>query len=120
MGNVGSLEHHRLGGKLVQIGRVNLLASVASDRVRSLLIWQKEDQTRFSLRGHGFERSRTKSALAAGCNGQAGERTRASRAGDRALAIANFLIRNIPGMVPTRVFRRGRRNMHARARALVK
>jgi len=68
MGNVGSLEHHRLGSKLVQIGRVNLLASVAGDRVRSLLIWQKEDQVRFSLRGHGFEKSRTKSAVFINCN----------------------------------------------------
>ena len=54
MGNVGSLEHNRLGSKLVQIGRVNFPASVASDRVRSLLIRQKEDQVRFSLRGHGL------------------------------------------------------------------
>jgi hypothetical protein len=52
MGNVGSLENHRLGSQFVQIGRVNFYASVASDRVRSLLIWQKEDQIRFSLRGH--------------------------------------------------------------------
>ena len=54
MGNVGSLEHHRLGSKFVQIGRVNFPASVAGDRVRSLLIRQKEDQVRFSLRGHGL------------------------------------------------------------------
>jgi hypothetical protein len=54
MGNVGSLEHHRLSSELVQIGRVNFLASVAGDRVRSLLIRQKEDQVRFALRGHGF------------------------------------------------------------------
>lgn len=53
MGNVGSLEHHGFRSKFVQIGRVNLYASVTSDRVRSLLIRQKEDQVRFSLRGHG-------------------------------------------------------------------
>jgi hypothetical protein len=68
MGNVGSLEHHGFRSKFVQIGRVNLYASVTSDRVRSLLIRQKEDQIRFSLRRHGLERSRTKSALAIGCN----------------------------------------------------
>ncbi len=54
MGNIGPLEHHRLGGKRVQIGRVNLYASIASDRVRPLLIRQKEDQVRFSLRAHGL------------------------------------------------------------------
>ena len=51
MGNVGSLEHHRLRSKLVQIGRMNFPAPIASDRVRSLLVRQKEDQIRFSLRG---------------------------------------------------------------------
>ena len=56
MSDVGSLEHNGLGGKFVQIGRVNVRASVASDRVRSLLIRQKEDQVRFSLRGHGDKR----------------------------------------------------------------
>src|SRR4030095_1599381 len=54
MGNVGALEHHGFRSKLVQIRRVNLPASIASDRVRSLLIRQKEDQVRFSLRGHGL------------------------------------------------------------------
>ena len=54
MGNVRSLEHHGFRSKFVQIGRVNFLASVAGDRVRSLLIRQKEDQVRFSLRGHEF------------------------------------------------------------------
>ncbi len=67
MGNVGSLEHHGLRSKFVQIGRVNFPASVASDRVRSLLIRQKEDQlvsrefcccAAMELSGH-----RTKSAL---------------------------------------------------------
>jgi hypothetical protein len=93
MGNVGSLEHNRLGSKFVQIGRVNFSASVAGDRVRSLLIRQKEDQVRFSLRGHGIERSRTKSALVAGCNGRAGGKLTAFRLGNR--PIGNFWRRNI-------------------------
>ena len=33
MSNVGSLEHYGFRSKFVQIGRVNLLASVAGDRV---------------------------------------------------------------------------------------
>jgi hypothetical protein len=35
-----------------------------------LLIRQKEDQIRFSLHGHGFERSRTKSAVFINCNAE--------------------------------------------------
>ena len=52
MRDVSSLENNGFRGKFVQIRRVNLYASVASDRVRSLLVRQKENQVRLSLGGH--------------------------------------------------------------------
>jgi hypothetical protein len=64
---VRPLEDHRLRGKLIQIGRVNIYASVACDRIRSLLVRQKKNQVWLSMCGHIF-RSRTKSALTNLCN----------------------------------------------------
>ena len=65
---IRALENHRLRSELVQIRRVNLYASVASERIRALLIGKEQYQVRLSLCGHVLVRSRTKSALAIGCN----------------------------------------------------
>ena len=43
MGDVRALEDHRFRRKLIQIRRVNLHASVASERVRALLVGQKQN-----------------------------------------------------------------------------
>src|SRR5205807_636307 len=67
MRDVRALENHRFRRKLVQIRRVNLHVSVASERVCALLVRQKENQVRFSLYGHEL-RDRTKSAFPASCN----------------------------------------------------
>ena len=67
MRDVRALENHRFRRELVQIRRVNLYASVASERIRALLIGKKQNQVRFSLRGHEV-RVRSKSAVAIDCN----------------------------------------------------
>jgi hypothetical protein len=90
MGNVGSLEHNRLGSKFVQIGRVNFPASIASDRVGSLLIRQKEDQVRFSLRGHGLSGPALNQPWRPAAMVELGSARAA-----RALPIGNFWRRNI-------------------------
>jgi len=70
MSDVGTLENDGFGRKLVQVRRVNLDASVASEHVGSLLVWQKKDQIRLASCGHAFFWSGTKSALINICNRQ--------------------------------------------------
>src|SRR5439155_24452390 len=68
MGDISPLKDHRFRGKLVEVRRVNLDASVASERIRSLLIRQKKNQIRSSLCGHRITTPRTKSVLPIDCN----------------------------------------------------
>src|SRR4029450_5517659 len=70
MREVRALENQRFRSKLVQIRRANLHASVASKRIRALLVWKKKNQIRCSLCGHEFCQ-RTKSGLTIDCNGVA-------------------------------------------------
>jgi hypothetical protein len=44
-----ALKNHRFRGEFVQIRRVNLEASIASKRIRALLIRQKKNQIWLSL-----------------------------------------------------------------------
>src|SRR4030095_12073747 len=67
MRNVVARENHRFRRELVQIRRVNLHASVASERIRALLVRKKKNQVRFSLCGHELCQ-RTKSGLTINCN----------------------------------------------------
>jgi hypothetical protein len=46
---------------------MNLYASVASECIRALLVWKKQNQVRFSLCGHEFCQ-RIKSRLTIDCN----------------------------------------------------
>jgi hypothetical protein len=52
--HVRALKNHRFRGKLVEIRRVNLEASVTSKRIRALLIRQKKNQIWLSLCSHEF------------------------------------------------------------------
>src|SRR3954447_19617048 len=97
MGNIRALENHRFRRKLVQVRSVTLYTSVASERVRALLVGKKQNQVRLSLCGHEV-RVRSKSAVPIDCNDSTVAvavvatrmRTlgsaRASGAGDRRLA----------------------------------
>jgi hypothetical protein len=67
MSDVRSLEDHRFGRKLVQVGCVHLYASVARDRGRSLLVRKKKNQIGLSSFRHNFQIG-TKSALSNLCN----------------------------------------------------
>ncbi len=54
MRDVRALEDHRFRRELVEIRGMNFDSSVTSERVRSLLVGQKENQVRLALRGHDF------------------------------------------------------------------
>ena len=43
MRDISAFKHHRFRRKLVQIRRVNLYASVASERIRALLVRKKQN-----------------------------------------------------------------------------
>jgi hypothetical protein len=60
---------------------VNLYASVASERIRALLVGKKKNQVRLSLCGHEV-RGRIKSAVVIGCN--------------RSVAVALWATRTLP------------------------
>jgi hypothetical protein len=53
MSDVRPLENYRFRSQLIEVGRVSPYASVTSQRIRSLLIRQKENQIRFSIGSHG-------------------------------------------------------------------
>src|ERR1700704_4031594 len=67
MCDVGALENYGFRSKFVEIRRMHLCPSVASDGVSSLLVREKKNQIGLSMCGHIF-RSRTKSALMSLCN----------------------------------------------------
>jgi hypothetical protein len=71
---------------------MNLYASVACDCVSSLLVRQKKNQVRLSVRSHSF-RSRTKSALTNLCNRPAFARLRVASA-RRAECCQNWMARD--------------------------
>ena len=52
MSNVRPIENYRFRSQLIEVGRVNPYASVTSERIRSLLIRQKKNQIRLSIRRH--------------------------------------------------------------------
>ena len=62
MRDISPFKHHRFRRELVQVGRVNLHASVTSERIRALLVRKKQNQVRLSVYGHEI-RVRTKSAV---------------------------------------------------------
>ena len=68
MGNVGPFENHGFRSKFIEIRRMNFDATVAGERVGSLLVWQENDQVRLAIGGHDFFRSRIKPALVFNCN----------------------------------------------------
>jgi len=67
MGDVRALENHRFRRELVQVRRMDLYASVTSQRICALLVRQKQYQVWLSWCGHEL-RVRSKSAVAIDCN----------------------------------------------------
>ena len=55
MRDIRPFKHHRFKRKLVQIRRVNLHASVASERICTLLVRKEQYQIRLSLCGHEYK-----------------------------------------------------------------
>ena len=82
MRHVRALKHDRFRRELVQIGRMNLHTSIASQRIGALLIGQKKNQVRLSVTGHEY-----KCALNQWSSYTATVRVESARG----LAIANFV-----------------------------
>src|SRR5437773_8330167 len=55
MRDISPFEHHRFRCDLVQIRRVNFHPSIASKRIRALLVGKEQNQIRLSVGGHEYK-----------------------------------------------------------------